>query len=137
MNNDPINTLMTSISFNCLRCATPHCSKLKMNGKKLSKFQFHFPGLLGTSLMSKQETKKILGPVHLLPKRDKWDFLRSPVIDFWFCFMFDKFLENLGSRFGTCSVFCHSFLLSNNVTPLLYVFKACVGFRSFYFYNMY
>ena len=26
-----------------------HCSKMKMNGKKLSKFQFHFPGLLGTS----------------------------------------------------------------------------------------
>ena len=36
-----------------------HCSKVKMNGKKLSKFQFHFPGLLGTSQMSKQETKKI------------------------------------------------------------------------------
>ena len=27
-----------------------------MNGKKLSRFQFHFPGLLGTSRMSKQET---------------------------------------------------------------------------------
>ena len=34
----------------------PHCSKLKMNAKKLSRFQFHFPGLLGTSPMSKQET---------------------------------------------------------------------------------
>jgi hypothetical protein len=32
-----------------------HCSKVKMNGKKLSKFQFHFPGLLGTSPMLKQE----------------------------------------------------------------------------------
>ena len=32
-----------------------HCSKMKMNGKNLSQFQFHFPGLLGTSLMSKQE----------------------------------------------------------------------------------
>ena len=29
-----------------------HCSKLKMNGKKLSQFQLHFPGLLGTSPMS-------------------------------------------------------------------------------------
>ena len=35
---------------------TTHCSKVKMNGKKLSKFQFHFPWLLGTSPMSKQET---------------------------------------------------------------------------------
>ena len=26
-----------------------HCSKLKLNGKKLSRFQFQFPGLLGTS----------------------------------------------------------------------------------------
>ena len=26
----------------------PHCSKLKMNGKKLSRFQFHFLGLLET-----------------------------------------------------------------------------------------
>ena len=34
-----------------------HCSKGKMKGKKLSQCQFHFPGLLGTSLMSKQETK--------------------------------------------------------------------------------
>ena len=31
-----------------------------MNGKNLSKFQFHFPGLLGTFPMLKQETKKCL-----------------------------------------------------------------------------
>ena len=37
-----------------------HRSKLKINGKKLSRFQFHFPGLLGTSPMSKQDTKKII-----------------------------------------------------------------------------
>ena len=24
-------------------------------------------------------SKKILGPVHLLPKTDKWDYLRSPI----------------------------------------------------------
>ena len=36
-----------------------HCSKMKMNGKKLNKCQFHFSGLLGTSPMSKQETKII------------------------------------------------------------------------------
>ena len=38
----------------------PHCLKMKMNGKNLSKFQFHFPGLLGTFPMLKQETKKCL-----------------------------------------------------------------------------
>ena len=32
-----------------------HCLKIKMNGKKLSRFQFNFPWLLGTSTMSKQE----------------------------------------------------------------------------------
>ena len=35
-----------------------HCSKMKMNCKKLSRFQFNFPWLLGTSPISKQETKK-------------------------------------------------------------------------------
>ena len=34
----------------------PPCSKMKMKGRKQSQFQFHFPGLLGTSPMSKQET---------------------------------------------------------------------------------
>ena len=33
-----------------------HCLKLKMIGKKLSWFQFHFPGLLETLPMLKQET---------------------------------------------------------------------------------
>jgi hypothetical protein len=37
--------------------SSTHCSKLKMKGKKLSRFQFHFPELLATSPMSKQETK--------------------------------------------------------------------------------
>ena len=37
-----------------------HCSKMKMNGKKLSRFQFNFSRFLGTSPMSKQETKQIL-----------------------------------------------------------------------------
>jgi hypothetical protein len=31
---------------------------MKMNGKKLSKFQFHFPELPRTSLMLKHKTKK-------------------------------------------------------------------------------
>ena len=33
-----------------------------MNGKNLSKFQFHFPGLLGTSSLSKQEIEKSSAP---------------------------------------------------------------------------
>ncbi len=36
--------------------ALAQCLKMKMKGKKLSKSQFYFPGLLETSLMSKQET---------------------------------------------------------------------------------
>ena len=37
---------------------------MKMNGKKLSWFQFYFPGLLGTSSMPKQERNSfsIIGP---------------------------------------------------------------------------
>ena len=35
-----------------------HSSKIKMNGKKLSRCQFHFPGLLVSSPTSKQETKQ-------------------------------------------------------------------------------
>ena len=34
-----------------MKLITSHCLKVKMNGKKLSKFQFHFTGLLATSLM--------------------------------------------------------------------------------------
>ena len=41
-----------------------------MNGKKLSEFQFHFPGLLATSPILKQETKKSLiigdNPIYLI-----------------------------------------------------------------------
>ena len=33
--------------------------------------------------------KKILGPVHLLPKTDKWDYLQSPIIEFFFVSCFD------------------------------------------------
>ena len=36
-----------------------HCLKMKISGKKLSsRFKFYFPGLLGTSPLSKQETEK-------------------------------------------------------------------------------
>ena len=47
-----------------------YCSKMKMNSKKLSRFQFNFPGLLGTSLMSKQFffynwTLEIIPSIHL------------------------------------------------------------------------
>ena len=60
--------------------------------------------------------KKILGPVHLLPKSDKWDYLQSPIIDFFLFLVLisGKLLEEaLGS--GTSSTFCHSFSLSYNV----------------------
>ena len=33
--------------------------------------------------------KKILGPVHLLPKTDKWDYLQSPIIEIVFVSCFD------------------------------------------------
>jgi hypothetical protein len=33
------------------KSSNSHCSKMKMNGKELSRF--HFPGVLGTLLMSK------------------------------------------------------------------------------------
>ena len=46
------------ICWHCQILSCAHCSKIKMKEKKLSQSQFHFPGLLGTSLMSKQETKK-------------------------------------------------------------------------------
>ena len=61
--------------------------------------------------------RKNLGPVHLLPKMDKWDYLRSPIIDFFLFLVLasGKFLEALGSEIGTYSIFCYSFSLSNNV----------------------
>ena len=46
----------TQFNFIYMRLNT-HCSKMKMNGKKQSNFCFYFHGLLGTSPMSKQETK--------------------------------------------------------------------------------
>ena len=33
--------------------------KIRMNGKKLSQFQFHFPGLLKACLMQKKNSKRI------------------------------------------------------------------------------
>ena len=62
-------------------------------------------------------SKKILGPVHLLTKTDKWDYLQCPIIEFLFfsCFDIGKFLEGLGSGIGTGLVFCRSFSVSSNV----------------------
>ena len=48
-----------------------HCPKLKMNGKKPSKWQFHFPGLLEAVLkLEKWKTK--------------WGQRRSREIEFWY-----------------------------------------------------
>ena len=56
--------------------------------------------------------KNFLGPVHLHPKTDKWDYLRSPSIEFFLFLVLtaEKFLEALGSGSGTGSIFCLSFL---------------------------
>ena len=62
-------------------------------------------------------SKKFLGPVHLHPKMDKRDYLRSPIMKkkLILVLTFGKFLEALGSGIGTGSIFCLSFTLSNRV----------------------
>ena len=51
-----------------------HCSNMKMNGKKLIHFQFNYPGLLGTSPMSKKEfynwTLEKIPFIHLAKQMD-------------------------------------------------------------------
>ena len=58
-----------------------------------------------------------LGPVHLHPKTDKWDYLRSPIMKkkSFLVLTSGKLLEALGSEIGTGSIFCLSFSLSNRV----------------------
>ena len=65
--------------------------------------------------------KKNLGPVHLHPKPDKWDYLRSPIMKkkSFLVLTLGNFLEALGSRIGTGSIFCLSFSLSNRVNSFL------------------
>ena len=62
-------------------------------------------------------------PVHLLSKTDKWDYLQSPIIEkkLFLVLTSEKFLEALWSGIGTCSIFCHSFSLSNKVKWSKYV----------------
>ena len=62
-------------------------------------------------------SKKFLGPVHLHPKTDKWDYLLSPIMKkkSFLVLTSGKFLEALGSGIGTGSIFCLSFSLSNRV----------------------
>ena len=61
--------------------------------------------------------KIILGPIHLHPESDKWDYLLSPIMKkkSFLVFTSGKFLEALGSGIGTGSIFCLSFSLSNRV----------------------
>ena len=70
--------------------------------------------------------KKILGPVHLHPKTNKWDYLRSPIMKkkLFLVLTLGKFLESLGSGIGTGSIFCLSFSLSNRVYLLKNSFLA-------------
>ena len=66
-------------------------------------------------------SKKNLGPVHLHPKRDKWDYLRSPIMKkkSFLVLTSGKFPEALGSESGTGSIFCLSFSLSNRVSNIV------------------
>ena len=41
-------TLVSSKALSFYEYIVSHCLKLKLNAKKLSRFQFHFPGLLET-----------------------------------------------------------------------------------------
>jgi hypothetical protein len=52
----------------------------------------------------------MLGPVYLLTKMDKWDYLRCPIIEkkMFLVLTSGKFLEALGSEIGTGLVFCLS-----------------------------
>ena len=55
--------LLLRVGFSCFRKVEKtvnfgfksHCPKLRMNGKKPSKFQFHFPGLLKACSMLKKK----------------------------------------------------------------------------------
>ena len=60
-------------------------------------------------------SKKLLGPVHLHPKTDKWDYLRSPIMKKILVLTSGKFPEALGSGIRTGSIFCLSFSLLNRV----------------------
>ena len=73
--------------------------------------------------------KKILGPVHLHPKTDEWDYLRSPIMKKKISYLvltLGKFLEALGSGIGTGSIFCLSFSLSNRVQSPLNLNHFCL-----------
>ena len=72
--------------------------------------------------------KKFLVPVHLHPKTDKWDYLRSPIMKFFSILVLTlgKFLEALGSGIGTGSIFCLSFSLSNRVQSPLNLNHFCL-----------
>ena len=63
-NHGPLSIQLPQKLIRTTGITGPHCLKMKMNSKKLSRFQFYFPGLLETSPMSKQETEKnsIIGP---------------------------------------------------------------------------
>jgi hypothetical protein len=64
----------------------------------------------------------MLGPVYLLTKMDKWDYLRCPIIEkkMFLVLTSRKFLEALESGIGTGLVFCHSFSVSSNVVMVTF-----------------
>ena len=63
-------------------------------------------------------SKKNLGPVHLLPKMDKWDYLRSPIIDFFFVSCFD-----IGEVPGSPETWNLNWLY---FLPFIFTFEQCV-----------
>ena len=56
-------------------------------------------------------SQKFLGPVHLHPKTDKWDYLWSPIMKKKInsCFDIGEVPRSLGGRIGTGSIFCFHF----------------------------
>mgnify|MGYP006864174982 CR=1 FL=1 len=80
------------------------CFKSKKRKKKI---------VLGASLelLSKELSYLAVGlGAHFVALHLEFDFLFSLLV-----LTSGKFLEALGSKIGTCSIFCHSFLLSKNV----------------------
>ena len=85
--------------------------------------------------------KKNLGPVHLLPKTDKWDYLRSPTIEKMFvsCFDIGEVPRRPGKRnWNLLSFLPFIFTFEQSVTiTILYLFHCTtiINTKAQYFYS--